>query len=153
MVLYGYASGVKSNFALWLVENLEEKKPVRVVSDQIGNPTLVDDLAHATVSAIELEKNGIYHIAGREILSRYDFALKLAKIFAFDVELVTPVATANLKQPAQRPLKSGLVTLKAEVELNYRPSTTEEGLTLLRGQLTRNTKRLPDSAPYPGRKR
>lgn len=153
MVLYGFAVEVKSNFALWLVRNLEERTPVRVVDDQMGNPTLVDDLAHAIISAVELEKSGVYHIAGREIVSRYDFALRLASVFGFDAELISPVKTATLNQPAQRPLKSGLITLRAEVELGYRPSTVDEGLGILKGQLSRTPRRLPDSAPIPGRKR
>ena len=153
MVLYGFAVEVKSNFALWLVRNLEERNPVRVVDDQMGNPTLVDDLAHAIISAVELEKKGVYHVAGREIVSRYDFALRLASVFGFDAELISPVKTAALNQPAQRPLKSGLITLRAEVELGYRPSTVDEGLAILKGQLSRTPRRLPDSAPIPGRKR
>jgi dTDP-4-dehydrorhamnose reductase len=152
MVLYGYASGIRSNFALWLIQNLEKNTPVHVVNDQMGNPTLADDLAHALVSGIELDRTGIYHIAGREIVSRYDFALKLAKIFGFDQDLITPIKTSQLKQPATRPLNSGLVTLKAEVELGYRPSTMEEGLTILKGQLSHSSRRMPDSAPVPGRK-
>lgn len=147
IVLYGYAQGVKSNFALWLVENLEKKMPVRVVDDQLGNPTLVDDLAYAIAGGIELERTGIYHVAGRDIVSRYEFAKRLARIFEFDETLITPVKTSLLKQPAPRPLKSGLITLKAEVELGYRPSTVDEGLTILKGQLARTTKWAADSPP------
>ena len=150
MVLYGYAIGVKPNFALWLVQNLEKKNPVRVVDDQFGNPTLADDLAYGIISALELGRKGIYNIAGREIVSRYEFGLRLAKVFDFDPGLITPIKTAHLNQPAPRPLKSGLVTLKAEVELGFRPSTVEEGLFILKQQLSRNIKRLPDSAPIPG---
>ncbi len=147
MVLYGYAAGVKSNFALWLIENLEKKMPVRVVDDQLGNPTLVDDLAFAIASGIELERTGTYHVAGRDIVSRYEFARRLAAIFEFDETLITPIKTSLLKQPAPRPLKSGLVTLKAEVELGYRPSTVDEGLTILRSQLARTAKWAADSPP------
>lgn len=150
MVLYGYAPGAKSNFALWLIQQLEQHVPVRVVDDQLGNPTLADDLAHAIVSTIDLEKTGLYHIAGRDIASRFEFALALAKKFGHDRELISPIKTVQLRQPAERPLKSGLVTLKAEVDLGYRPSTMEEGLTILRGQLSKNPKRMPDSAPVPG---
>jgi dTDP-4-dehydrorhamnose reductase len=150
MVLYGYAIGVKPNFALWLIQNLEKKSPVRVVDDQLGNPTLADDLAYGIISALELGRKGIYNIAGRDIVSRYEFGLRLAKVFEFDPGLITPIKTAHLKQPAPRPLKSGLITLKAEVELGFRPSTVEEGLFILKQQLSRNIKRLPDSAPIPG---
>jgi dTDP-4-dehydrorhamnose reductase len=151
MVLYGYAQGVKSNFALWLIQNLERKMPVRVVDDQYGNPTLVDDLAHAIVSAIELDRSGIYNIAGRDILNRYEFALVLARVFDFDPGLITPIKTSVLHQPAPRPLRSGLITLKAEVELGYRPSTSEQGLLVLKSQLARSEKKLSDSAPIPGK--
>jgi dTDP-4-dehydrorhamnose reductase len=150
IVLYGYVPGAKSNFALWLIQQFEQGLPVRVVSDQFGNPTLADDLAHAIVSAIDLGKSGVYHVGGRNIVSRHDFALEVAREFGFDEELISPIKTVQLRQPAQRPLKSGLITLKAEVELGYRPSTIEEGLTILKGQLTRGNKRMPDSAPVPG---
>jgi len=149
MVLYGYAPGAKSNFALWLIENLEKKLPVRVVDDQMGNPTLVDDLAYGMINALELERLGIYHIAGREVVSRYDFALQLAAVFGFDPALITPIKTSMLKQPAARPLKSGLITLKAEIELGLKPSTVEQGLRILKNQLQRTGRRIPDSPPVP----
>jgi dTDP-4-dehydrorhamnose reductase len=134
MVLYGYAEGVKANFALWLIESLQKKSPVNIVDDQIGNPTLVDDLA--------------YHVAGRDVLSRYDFAVALAGVFGLDPGLITPIKTEHLKQPAPRPLQSGLVTLKAETEIGYRPSTVEEGLQIVRSQLFRSARRpAGDRAP------
>jgi len=150
MVLYGASAGVKSNFALWLIQNLEQKLQVRVVDDQFGNPTLADDLAHGLISALELGRTGVYHMAGREIVSRYEFALKLAEVFDFDSKLVTPIKTSQLRQPAPRPLKSGLITLKAEVELGFKPSTVEQGLQILKSQLSRARRKMPDSAPMPG---
>lgn len=150
MVLYGYATGVKPNFALWLVQSLEKKVPVRVVDDQLGNPTIADDLAHGILSAVELGRTGVYHIAGRDIVSRHDFAVILAQVFEFDPGMITPIQTSLLRQPAPRPLKSGLVTLKAEVELAYRPSTVEHGLRVLKSQLSRVERQVNDSKPIPG---
>lgn len=149
MVLYGYATGVKMNFALWLVQSLEKNVPVRIVDDQYGNPTLADDLAHGIASAVELNRSGIYNLAGRNIVNRYEFALQLARVFGFDPALISTMKTSQLRQPAARPLKSGLITLKAEVELGFKPSTVEEGLLILKKQLSRTSKRLPDSAPMP----
>ncbi len=149
MVLYGTGIAVKPNFALWLIQNLEQKLPVKVVDDQFGNPTLVDDLAQGILSAIELERLGTYHLAGRDVVSRYEFAVRLARVFDFDPGLIVPIKTSQLHQPAPRPMKSGLVTLKAEVELGYRPSTVEQGLLVLRSQLSRLPKKMPDSAPVP----
>jgi dTDP-4-dehydrorhamnose reductase len=147
MVLYGYAPEVKPNFALWLIQNLEKNTPVKVVDDQFGNPTLVDDLAYGLIRAIELGRTGLYNIAGRDIVSRFAFALELARVFGFDREMITPIKTAQLRQPAPRPLKSGLITLKAEVELGLRPSGVEQGLIVLKNQLSRRARPMRDSAP------
>ena len=149
MVLYGYAAGVKHNFALWLIQMLEKGESVRIVDDQYGNPTLADDLAHGLLSGVELGRTGIYNIAGRDIVSRYEFALTLARVFGFEQRLIVPISTDSLKQQAARPMKSGLITLKAEVELGFRPSTVEEGLLVLKRQLSRSARRLPDSGPVP----
>jgi dTDP-4-dehydrorhamnose reductase len=137
MVLYGFAEGVKANFALWLIKSLRDGQSVRVVDDQIGNPTLADDLAFGLIRGMELEKTGLYHLAGRDIQTRYEFALTLARVFHLDGRLIHPIKTAQLNQPAARPLNSGLLTLKAEVELGFKPSETEQGLTVLKTQLSR----------------
>jgi dTDP-4-dehydrorhamnose reductase len=150
LVLYGHATGVKANFVLWLVQSLEKKTPVRIVDDQIGNPTLADDLAYGLLRGVELEKTGIYNVAGRDIMSRYEFALRVADVFSLDHSLITPIKTADLHQPAPRPLKSGLVTLKAEVDLGIKPSTVEEGLAILKNQIARTSRRASDSRPVPG---
>jgi dTDP-4-dehydrorhamnose reductase len=150
IVLYGYAVHVKPNFALWLIQSLEKKSAVRIVDDQMGNPTFADDLAYGLLKAIELGKSGLYNIAGRDIMSRYDFALKLAKVFEFDAALITPIKTRELNQPAMRPLVSGLITLKAEIELGIKPSTAEQGLSILKTQISTTMRRLADSAPVPG---
>ena len=135
IVLYGIAPGVKANFALWLIKSLNAGQTVRIVDDQIGNPTLVDDLAFGLLRAVELGKSGVYNIAGRDIVTRFEFAVRLAKFFGLDPKLIHPIKTAQLRQPAARPLRSGLITLKAEVDLGLKPSTIEEGLAILKSQL------------------
>lgn len=140
MILYGIANQVKDNFALWLVNSLSENKQIRVVDDQIGNPTLVDDLAFAVLKIVEYNRSGLFHIAGAELTSRYGFALALAKKFKFSKDLITPIKTSILKQPASRPLKSGFIILKAETELNLKMSNVESGLTVFQNQFYHHQK-------------
>ncbi len=151
IVLYGFVPGSRPNFALWLIDNLERNLPVRVVDDQTGNPTLVDDLAYGIVAGIDLGRTGFYHIAGRDIVSRHEFARRLAGVFGLNEALISPVKTSSLSQPAPRPLQSGLITLKAEIELGIRPSTVEEGLRVLKSQLQRSERRMEDGPPLQSR--
>lgn len=135
LVLYGIGNNVKPNFALWMIEKLKDNQPVRIVTDQISNVTMIDDLAFGTLKIIENNCTGIYNIAGSDILSRFDFAMKVCEVFKFSKNLVIPITTASLNQPAPRPLKSGLTTFKAESELGFKPMDSLEGLRLLKVQL------------------
>ena len=135
IVLYGIGIKVKSNFALWLIKELSANKPVNIVTDQTGNATISDDLAYGILKCAELDVYGIYNIAGKDIISRLEFTYNLCDVFGFDKSLVNPILTADLKQPAPRPLKSGLITLKAETEFGFKPMDSKEGLRLLKYQM------------------
>jgi len=135
MVLFGVGQNVKPNFAVWLINKLAAKEKINIVDDQIGNSTIVDNLAFGILKVIESEKPGIFNIAGKDIESRLDFTYKLCEVFGFDKGLVNTIKTASLNQPAPRPLNSGLVTLKAQSELQFKPFDTLEALQLLKFQL------------------
>jgi dTDP-4-dehydrorhamnose reductase len=129
------AVNVKQNFAIWLFNKLKVGEPVNIVDDQISNNTMVDDLAYGTLKIIEKNSKGIYNIAGKDIISRIEFAMILCDVFKFDRNLVNRIKTKDLNQPASRPLKSGLITLKAEAELGFKPMSTFEAVSLLKIQL------------------
>ena len=135
IVLYGYGKMVKQNFALWLISKLKNGEPVNIVTDQIGNATLSDDLAYAILKVTENDFRGIYNVAGKDIISRYEFALNLCEVFGYNKKLVFPISTKDLNQPAPRPMKSGLVTLKAETEFGINFMDSKEGLQVLKYQL------------------
>lgn len=125
-ILYGSAKHGRPDFVKWVIESLHDGKTIRIVTDQIGNPTYVDDLVAAISSIVEFKKEGIYHIGGPEFLSRFDFTLRIAEYFNLDKKLIQPILTKDLNQSAPRPLKSGLITLKAETELGFKPTSIEK---------------------------
>jgi dTDP-4-dehydrorhamnose reductase len=134
-VLYGTAES-RPDFVRWLVNTVRKGEKVRIVTDQINNPTFIDDLVYAISKAIEFNKQGIYNIGGKEFLSRYDFSLKIADYFNLDKNLILPIKTSELNQLAQRPLKSGLIILKAETELDYKPLSILESLEMMKKELS-----------------
>ena len=137
-VLYGSGVEVKKNFFLWVLENLENNKEIRVVTDQFNNPTLAEDHALGSQLIIEQAALGKFHLAGRDYLNRYDFALKICGIFNKPEELVTPIETKELGQAANRPSRGGLKIDLAEKKLYYTPRSVEESLIFLRWKLQKN---------------
>lgn len=52
-----------------------------------------------------------------------------------DKSLIKSIVTEELKQPAPRPLKSGLITLKAETELGYKPTSITDSFAIIKKYL------------------
>jgi dTDP-4-dehydrorhamnose reductase len=134
-VLYGIAQNSRPDFVRWVISSLNNNEEIRIVKDQIGNPTFIDDLVQGINKIIEFRKTGVYNIGGKEFLSRFDFTLRIAEYFNLDKKLILPITTDKLKQPARRPLKSGLLILKAETELGYKPHTISESLAAIKKEL------------------
>jgi len=128
MVLYGVSENHRPDFVGWLINKLRENDPVHIVTDQFGNTTLSDELARAIWQLVRTSYHGIVHVAGTEIVSRFEFAQKIAKVFDLDASLINPISTTDLKQRAPRPLNSGLVVDKAIYSLGLELSDVESGL-------------------------
>ena len=61
-------------------------------------------------------------------MSRFDFAVRLARKFDFDEGLITPIATFELKQVAKRPMNSSLMSNRLEREVGYTMMDIDDAL-------------------------
>ncbi len=68
-----FAHGGK-NFIQAILNAAQAGKRLRVVSDEVGNPTYNDDLAEAIGKLLESGRYGIYHFVNEGACSRYEFA-------------------------------------------------------------------------------
>lgn len=136
IIVYGVADNMsRSNVVLWVKQSLEQGKPIQVVDDQFRCPTLAEDLAQGCILIAEKNKRGIYHTSGKDFMSIYELACRVADFFNLDKRLITPVKSSSLNQPAMRPPRTGFIIDKAVQELGYAPHSFEEGLAILKKQL------------------
>jgi dTDP-4-dehydrorhamnose reductase len=136
VLVYGITHDMsRSNIVLWVKNNLEQGKPIRVVNDQWRTPTLAEDLAMGCYLAAKKNATGIYHISGKDFLSPYDIAIKTAEYFKLDRSLISATDSTQFTQPARRPAKTGFIIDKARKELGYEPHTFDEGLAILARQI------------------
>ena len=131
-VIYGWDS-TRMNFATWLLTSLRDGKDVRIVTDWFGSPTWADDLAGSILRLLKVSAGGIFHLAGPDRLSRYEFALRLAKAFHLDPGFVKPVMAAEFARKAARPMDSSLVNVRAG-EHGLRSLSVDESLARMRSQ-------------------
>ena len=97
-----------NNFYVWVRDSLKNEQKISVVIDQISNPTWSWSLSEAIYKSILNNISGLFHYAGEEAISRYDFAIKIAKTHDFNYNRIIPIKTSELNQKAKRPLNSAL---------------------------------------------
>ncbi len=136
IIIYGVVDDKqRSNVVIWTINSLRQQKDINVISDQIRSPTLAEDLADACVQAALKRATGIYHVSGSETISILDMVNRTADFFQLDKKYIHPITTAQLNQPAKRPLLTGFNIDKAKRELNFRPHTLQQGLEIVKKQL------------------
>ena len=87
-----FAHGGK-NFLQTIINAAKANKPLRVVINEVANPTYNDDLADAIAKLIETERYGIYHFVNEGACSRYDFARYVLDHAGFASTPITPITS------------------------------------------------------------
>ena len=100
--LYGVEG---DNFVKRIIEKSAENPVLRVISDQIGTPTFVEDLAGLISLIIEenmLDRTGIYNYSNEGVCSWYDFAHEICAQVGHLCD-VLPCHTDEYPRKAARP--------------------------------------------------
>ena len=98
-------SETRKNFALTMAKlALQGTDEVRVVNDQIGQPTYAGDLAKQILNLFSSNSPvGIYHGTNSGQASWYELAREIFEQAGADVSRVVPVSTLDFPRPAIRP--------------------------------------------------
>ena len=103
---------IHKSFYSWVLNELKANNKINIVDDQISNPTWTWSLSEVICKSMIRNLEGLFHFAGDDVLSRYDFALEIAKAYNLDINKINRVKTEDLKQIAKRPLNTTLETEK-----------------------------------------
>jgi dTDP-4-dehydrorhamnose reductase len=112
----------RANFVTNVLKWSRQHRTLRIVTDQVGNPTWARMLAETTALLLSKagnnpvewirDRKGIYHLAGSGYASRFEWA---RAILRFDPDReeqialeIQPALTSDFPTPAERPLYSAL---------------------------------------------
>ncbi len=96
------------NFALWILDKLNNKQEMSIVDDQFNTPTLADNLADVILEMTKKDTRGIFHASGLSCISRLDFCKRIAKVFGYSDNSINSCSSNELKQIAPRSLQTCL---------------------------------------------
>lgn len=126
--LYGYRG---KNFVKTMQRLGAARDEVRVVDDQVGNPTSANDLAYELLRIAATENYGVYHCTNNGACSWADFARAVMEGSRLACAVV-PVTSRQYKQDnpasAERPRYSGLRNARLEATIGDEMRPWEEAL-------------------------
>ena len=98
-IVYGWPRPGGRNFVPWLVASLQSGQPYLGSTGTMRTPVYVEHLVDGIVKLVGNDHPGIHHVAGKDWVSMYDFAVAVADGFRLDRGLV--ISTDGT--PAQAP--------------------------------------------------
>ena len=126
---YGGHTNKKMSFSSWIFNELKHGRKINMFDDVFFTPISICGLADNLEIIMNSNLNGIYNLVGEERLSKYEFALKLAKEFDLPADLILKTTVENLKLKAKSPHDMSLSTSKIKRDLvSFKPETVYEGL-------------------------
>ncbi len=96
-----------NNFVKTIIKLAKETKTLKVVEDQFGTPTNVEDLCFVILNILITKEFGVYHASGQGRCSWFEFACEIVSNFKIDAEIL-PCKTEEFKRKAKRPKFSEL---------------------------------------------
>ena len=112
-------SGTHPNFVATMIR-LARERDLSVVADQRGRPTVVDDLAAATLAALDRGATGILHLSNEGVTTWYELARAAVELAGIDPDRIRPISTDEYPTPAARPAYSVLGSQRLD-ELGLAP--------------------------------
>jgi dTDP-4-dehydrorhamnose reductase len=100
------------NFPLLMLKLARERGQVRVVSDQIGTPSYIPDLAPAVWQLVANSTGGLFQLSNEGEVGFADYARETFRLAGVECEVVD-VSSEDYGAPARRPLYSVMSNAKA----------------------------------------
>ncbi len=127
-----YGSDPPDPRTLWVVDSIRQRQPLTLFTDELRCPVWVEQLAAALLEMASGEHTGIWHLAGPQSLSRYDFGQRLARFYGLDPAGITSGLSRD--SGLHRPRDCRLDTSKAQAELASPLWGVDEVLAHVSGQ-------------------
>lgn len=110
--IYGGCAG--NNFLTKLINKVSSgQTEVKVVTDEISNPTFLEDFSEAIKDLIKIDARGTFHVTGRGYVSRYDFAKMYFDMVGIEANII-PCFSEEYNNDIKRPHFSSLNISKVQ---------------------------------------
>ncbi|MBN2556286.1 MAG: SDR family oxidoreductase [Anaerolineales bacterium] len=133
--LFGWNAQNKMSLSEWFLDRLQGDGPVPGFLDVWFSPILVNDLARVLFQVADRRLKGVYHIGGRDCISKYGFGREVATVFGLPADKLEPVSVDDVALRAQRSKKLCLQVRRIKEALQLEMPSVRAGLKKSRSLL------------------
>ncbi|MCX5709097.1 MAG: SDR family oxidoreductase, partial [Candidatus Omnitrophica bacterium] len=130
--IFGWNIQNKSSIAEWILEKLKQHVPVKGFRDAEFSSVYTFKLAQIMDAAIRNDLRGVYNCASRDAISKYEFAVRLARSFKLDPAMIRPISIDTFGFKASRGKNLSLDTSKLRHDLHCALPTVQSSLDAFR---------------------
>jgi dTDP-4-dehydrorhamnose reductase len=103
---FGWSLSGSRSLSEWFFNNLSAGNSIMGFTDVYFCPLLANDLAKILLKMLDIGAQGLFHVVSSECSSKYDFGVRLARLFDFDETLIRPALVSEAGLAAVRsPIK------------------------------------------------
>lgn len=133
ILMYGWPHPFeRGNILTFALSKLRKNEEINVYDDVFSNPLYVRHCADAIGQIIREDKYDVFNIAGKDVVSIYEFVLGAAEVFGLDKRLVKPVKQGFFNELVKRPTNTSFNTDKMRTALGLEPLSIVDGLADMR---------------------
>jgi dTDP-4-dehydrorhamnose reductase len=130
----------RTSLSDWIIDRLVSGNSVPAFTDTFFTPIYIDHLIPILLKLVGRDAAGIFHIAGSDRLSKYEFAIGICERMGLPRDRIRKSILADAALRAARPSDMSLSTAKISQFLGHAMPTIEEGLDALCSQITSHKK-------------
>jgi dTDP-4-dehydrorhamnose reductase len=136
---FAWGTKYRQSFSDFILNKLKNNEQANLFSDVFFTPILVDELSKKTEQLINSNAIGLFNITSSEYISKYEFGVKLADCFNFDINLINKISINDRPNLVQRPKDMSLSNAKLCQILNCEIPSLDEQLQTLKEQDNHNS--------------
>lgn len=131
---FGIGTSYRRSFTDQIISELAKNDSFWGFDDVFFTPILASDLAECVHQLIENKRYGVYNVSSNNRISKFEFALLVARLFGYSESLVKPCKIEERSNLVNRPRDMSLSNCKVSATLKRDLGTAEDGLRRLRDQ-------------------
>ena len=133
---YGWGPSFKPSFSDIIIDSLRSDNILHLFQDVFYTPILIESLVKAVHDLLNKKVSGIFHVAGDERISKFEFGLEIAKLFNLDTRLIKKTKLQDQRKLTCRPKDMSLSNQKVTKVLGRTLGGVKEQLLRLQEQET-----------------